>query len=439
MNFVRYTLFTFVFLMLAAGSVRAQSASGYTDDFSTDKARQDCHSSSIFWPDDIETPPARPYLTYLGTDDARGLVFMNYGGELAQLVYRFVAGAAPAGTTARGTFGLEVAFPCNAQIGQFPAGQLLCSTSADGVAWSVSQSLSGGHHSIPLQFTGGTCYVKLTGTRAVIDDVRVSPSTTGATLRVSPAGVTAAPTIHHVDVMRDRWPSYATIQAGVDAARNGDIVVVWPGVYEEQVRFKGRAITVQSAADAAVIMAPGGYAVSFYDAEGPKSILANFVIAGCGVAGIFCDGSAPTLRNLTITGNKAGITAYGGANPYITNCIIWGNINGPLSAWKANYNWRIYYSCLDPGYATKGAGNIHVNPQFANLQNADFHLKSPWGRYVAWARMWVFGDDETSPCLDAGDPADGPRAEWMPNGGRINMGACGGTPYASRSSGPDCP
>jgi len=433
MNFVHYTMFSFLLLAVATGSVRAQSIYEYADDFSTDKARQDCYSGSVFWPEEIETPPARPYLAYAGDDEARGLLFMNYGGELARLAYRFLGPV-----SGRATLALDVAFPCNAQIGQFPPGQLLCSTSPDGLAWSVPQSLSAGRQSIFLQFAANTCYVQFTGSRAVIDNVRVSPSTPGTTIRAWPEGG-VAPVIHHVDLTRRRWPSYATIQAGVDAARNGDIVVVWPGVYEEQIRFKGRAITVQSATDAAVVTAPGGYAFSFYDAEGPKSILANLVITGCSVAGIFCDGASPTLRNLTITGNQAGITVYGGANPCITNCIIWGNLNGPLSAWKANFNWRIYYCCLDAGYASKAAGNIYADPQFADPQNGDYHLRSPWGRYVPWAQMWVFGDDEISPCLDAGDPADGPRAEWMPNGGRIDMGAYGGTPYASRSSGPDCP
>ncbi|MHC4951462.1 MAG: BACON domain-containing protein, partial [Planctomycetota bacterium] len=50
----------------------------------------------------------------------------------------------------------------------------------------------------------------------------------------------------------------------------------------------------------------------------------------------------------------------------------------------------------------------------------------------------VFGswmtDDVTSPCIDAGDPADmGWQGELWPHGGRINMGAYGGTAQASMS------
>jgi hypothetical protein len=42
-------------------------------------------------------------------------------------------------------------------------------------------------------------------------------------------------------------------------------------------------------------------------------------------------------------------------------------------------------------------------------------------------------DEVTSPCVDGGDPNAPADQERTPNGGRINMGAYGGTPYASMS------
>ena len=41
----------------------------------------------------------------------------------------------------------------------------------------------------------------------------------------------------------------------------------------------------------------------------------------------------------------------------------------------------------------------------------------------------------TSPGIDAGDPASDFSQEESPNGSRINMGAYGGTPFASKSGG----
>ena len=42
-------------------------------------------------------------------------------------------------------------------------------------------------------------------------------------------------------------------------------------------------------------------------------------------------------------------------------------------------------------------------------------------------------DDVTSPCIDADDPNSHVAFEPFPNGGRINLGAYGGTPEASKS------
>jgi hypothetical protein len=54
------------------------------------------------------------------------------------------------------------------------------------------------------------------------------------------------------------------------------------------------------------------------------------------------------------------------------------------------------------------------------------------GRYYSEIQMWV-EDAITSPCIDAGDPDGSVGYELFPNGGRINMGAYGGTTEASKS------
>jgi hypothetical protein len=64
--------------------------------------------------------------------------------------------------------------------------------------------------------------------------------------------------------------------------------------------------------------------------------------------------------------------------------------------------------------------------------DGDYHLKSQAGRWDAVHKTWV-KDDVTSPCIDAGDPNSPIGEEPFPNGGRINMGAYGGTTEASKS------
>src|SRR5215831_21221051 len=67
-----------------------------------------------------------------------------------------------------------------------------------------------------------------------------------------------------------------TIQAGINAAANGDTVLVSPGTYKENVNFSGKAITVQSASGAAVTLIDGqqlGVVVTFNTNETPSSVL----------------------------------------------------------------------------------------------------------------------------------------------------------------------
>ncbi|MCK4625837.1 MAG: hypothetical protein KAV00_11035, partial [Phycisphaerae bacterium] len=80
-----------------------------------------------------------------------------------------------------------------------------------------------------------------------------------------------------------------------------------------------------------------------------------------------------------------------------------------------------------------GANDISADPLFADTSKADFHLKSKTGRRDPKSGKWT-RDAASSPCIDAGDPKAGCKNEPAPNGGRINMGAYGNTPDASRST-----
>jgi len=221
--------------------------------------------------------------------------------------------------------------------------------------------------------------------------------------------------------------AFATINKGIEAATDGQVVLVYPGLYIEEIDFMGKTITVQgvvvSPAGAPVLWNPGDFAVSFYSGEGPDSILRNFIIKDSFI-GIFIADSSPTLSNLTIVGNKYGIEAYAGSQPEITNTILWNNIESDL------FGCRVRYSCVERG----GEGDITEDPLFVDPDNDDYHLRSERGRYWPEHDIWVL-DKVTSPCIDAGDPFGGAVNEPMPNGSRINIGAYGGTTEASLSPG----
>jgi hypothetical protein len=251
------------------------------------------------------------------------------------------------------------------------------------------------------------------------------------------ASTSIGPLIFHVDgsngndyntgLSRDR--AFRTIGKAVDESYDGDTVLVWPGTYREAVFVRGKAITIQSADDAAVVMAPSNnpIAFTFQFAESSRSVLRNFVITNCSETAITCDGASPELTNLTIVNNNFGITAYSGSNPSINNCIFWNNEFGDLEQCRARY------SCLGtllPGDISRG--NISEDPIFADMDNGNYHLQSEYGRYLPKSGAWTT-DARTSPCIDKGDPAMYIGREQKPHGGRVNMGAYGGTPFASKS------
>jgi len=220
--------------------------------------------------------------------------------------------------------------------------------------------------------------------------------------------------------------AFATIERGIAAAQDGYTVVVLPGLYTEEINFDGKAITVAGSEGGAVLEALDGYGVSFYTAESSTSVLKNVVVQNCNV-GIFIAGASPTLQNVTLANNQFGITAYAGADPDISNCILWGNADGDLFGCSARF------SCVQDG--SEGEGNISQDPLFGDAEGGEYHLLAERGRFVSAYGLWSF-DTKTSPCVDAGNPLLSPGTERMPNGGRINMGAFGGTPEASLSEWP---
>jgi len=169
-------------------------------------------------------------------------------------------------------------------------------------------------------------------------------------------------------------------------------------------------------------------------------------------AGVRCDfGTAqPVIENCTITGNVSNVTGGGlwsaeSSNPLVRNCIIWGNsaaAQGPQITVSSQSTLTIAYSDVQGGQnavyqAGNGqliwdAGNIDADPNFVDPANGDYALMSARGRYWTEHDIWIL-DDVTSPCIDTGDPGDDVALEPMPHGSRINMGAYGGTAWASLS------
>jgi len=185
-------------------------------------------------------------------------------------------------------------------------------------------------------------------------------------------------------------------------------------------------------------------------------VVGNMAVYTDGGVGASAWGGVLTFEACTFADNSAaesggGLTCYEG-DFVLRNCIVWGN-TAAIGPEIMTYDCHclppctvvdIYYCDLEGGRAGVHGdircgsgiffhqGNIDADPCFADPCNGDYHLKSQGGRYDPTEGLWVM-DEVTSLCIDAGDPMTPIGLEPFPNGGRINIGAYGGTSKASKS------
>ena len=132
----------------AQASDGATLVDSYIDDFSTEKARYDSYSASVFWVYG-SYPPEHPYLAYaLGDSDANGLIFRGYEQQPALLAYHLPISPDTQYRCGPMTVSIKIDFSLlgNEDPGNPRVGYLNVRFSSDGLTWSDEQNLTRGEN-----------------------------------------------------------------------------------------------------------------------------------------------------------------------------------------------------------------------------------------------------------------------------------------------------
>ncbi|MBN2209368.1 MAG: hypothetical protein JW759_08745 [Candidatus Coatesbacteria bacterium] len=211
------------------------------------------------------------------------------------------------------------------------------------------------------------------------------------------------------DVNKGGSGDFTTIQAAMDAAVDGDVIIAYPGTYYENIHFGGKNITLRSldpedeevVASTIIDGGQNGSVVMFSGTEGETSLLSGFTIIngistydGGGVRGGANPGPGTHagINNCTISGNLAEWGCGGGlyrCDGPISNCTISGNsaeygggldhCDGPISNCTISGNEVRYFGgglhwCSGPicecaisdNSARKGGGLCYCNGTISN-------------------------------------------------------------------------
>jgi hypothetical protein len=238
-----------------------------------------------------------------------------------------------------------------------------------------------------------------------------------------------------------------SLRAAVDAAQAGSVVTLGAGTYALSETLQvGAGVRVRGAGAGRTILdgAGLGVGVSFVAADPSHAagldgltvtgadtcvsvggsatgvLLTHLVVRDCRSAGVAVGVSAgATVVNGTFATNGTGVRSAGKAT--VKNSLLTGNgvgLEGTADGALTSTYDDLFGNQTDYRGIVGGTGDFSMAVTFAGPASGNFLMRG------------------TQPSTDRGDPADDVGSEPAPNGGRINLGAFGGTADAEPSASP---
>jgi hypothetical protein len=236
-----------------------------------------------------------------------------------------------------------------------------------------------------------------------------------------------------------------TIQAGIDAAGPGDIVLVAPGTYHVNLDFNGKSIVVTSEAGPDVtVLKPAATnqpMVYFHSGEAPPAELSGFTLSNCyGSAAVYINSASPTISGnhfrdyVSYAGARASLHVRGNSPCLIERNLFYNNSDADRIVWldsdtptyfvnntiHSGNNAILAFSpvsyvrnniitgCGRGLYAYGGINEDHnniwdnvtdydaIDPDPSDISENPLFVDTIGGNYQL---------TEMSPCIDAGNPA----------------------------------
>ena len=201
-------------------------------------------------------------------------------------------------------------------------------------------------------------------------------------------------------------PVYVSFQSEIDAASDGDTILVAPGTYEGNINFNGKNVVVASeyltTGDTSYISTTiidakqSGSVVRFENNETNQAALIGFTITGGYAvkgAGVYISGGAePTLSNLRVSGNstyicetddyydeaEGGGVYVNGGSPILEETTIRDNsseFNGG-GLYFANTDLDLIYVTVVHNEALNWGGGLFTTTTTSKIKHTDISLNS---------------------------------------------------------------